>query len=228
MAPRSSLTGATNQALETYRRLAQLQPESPAPLMRMADVQAGLKDYSAAIETLQKVLKLQPDLAQAWVRLAQLYVISGRPELALAEARTLQKQQPDRALGYAIEAEVLAYQKKWMEAVAAYRNAMAKQPLPILAIRTYMALENAGKTNDAAALATKWIKDHPKDLSMQMFLGQQSLVKKDYRTAAGNYRSAMEIEPEQRRRAEQPGVGADAAGRPQGERSRGKSLRRGA
>jgi cellulose synthase operon protein C len=188
-------TGATNQALETYRRVAQLQPENPAPLMRMSDVQAGLKDYNAAIETLQKVLKLQPDFAQAQVRIAQLYVISGRPELALTEARTLQKQQPDRAVGYTIEAEVLAYQKKWMEAVAAYRNAIAKEPLPILAIRAYVALDNAGKANDATALATKWMKDHPKDLSMQMFLGQQSLGKKDYRAAAGYYRSALEIEP---------------------------------
>jgi cellulose synthase operon protein C len=188
-------TGAMSQALETSRQSAQLQPENPAPLMQVAQVQTRLKDYDAAIATLQQVLKVHPDLTEAWLRIAQVYVISGRPESAIAEARKLQKQHPDRAVGFAIEAEVLASQKKWPEAIAAYRNGLARQTLPVLAVRTYMALQNAGKEAEATAWATKWMKEQPKDATMPTFLGQQSLVKKDYRSAAANYKAALEIAP---------------------------------
>ncbi len=156
----------------------------------------ALKDYDGAIDTLQQLLKIKPDFIQGWIQLAQVYVLSGHPDSALAEARKLQKQQPDRAVGYAIEGEVFASQKKWQDAVAAYRSGLARQPLPLLAVRSYMALQNAGKAGDATALATKWMKDHPQDVIMPTFLGQQSLNNKDFRNAASNYRVALAIEPE--------------------------------
>ncbi len=107
----------------------------------------------------------------------------------------MQKQQPDSALGFALEAEVLASQKKWTEASAAYRNGLTRQPLPILAVRNYLALQNAGKASEATAMAAKWMKDHPQDAMMPIFLGQQSLIKKDYPNAAKNLRVALEIDP---------------------------------
>jgi putative PEP-CTERM system TPR-repeat lipoprotein len=188
--------GERNQALDTFRQLSRLVPENPLPFMRIAETQVALKDYNGAIDTLQQLIKIKPDLVQAWIELAQVHVISGHPDSALAEARKLQKQQPDSAAGYAIEGEVLASQKKWQDAVAAYRNGLARQPLPLLAVRSYLALQNAGKSGEATALATKWMKDHPQDVVMPTFLGQQSLNNKDFRNAASNYRVALAIEPE--------------------------------
>ena len=188
--------GESNQALETFKRLVQLQPENATSLLRLAEAQVAVKDYNAAIETLRKMLVIQPDQPQGWVGIAKVYVLSGHPEDAIAEARKVQKEHPDRALGFALEAEVLGAQKKWTEAAAAYREAIVRQPLPVLAIARYNALQNAGKSAEATDIAEKWIKENPKDATFRSYLGDQSQLKKDYRAAVLHYQAALRNEPD--------------------------------
>jgi putative PEP-CTERM system TPR-repeat lipoprotein len=188
--------GEATQALETFRRLTQLQGQNPAALMKLAEAQAATKDYSGAIETLRQVLTIQPDQQQALVGLAKLYVLSGHPESAITEARTLQKDHPDQALGFALEGEVMAAQKKWIEAAALYREGLSRQPSPILAFGRYSALQNAGKTAEASEAADKWMKEHPKDPTFQLLLGEQSLLAKNYRGAVAYYQAALERDPD--------------------------------
>ncbi len=187
--------GDANQAQETFRRLAQLQPDDAAALLRLAEAQAVAKDYSGAISTLRKVIAVQPDQSAGWIAIAKVYVISGHPDDAIAEARKLQTQHPDRALGYALEAEVRAAQKKWPDAAAAYQQALIRQSIPSLAIARYVSLQNAGKSADATASADAWIKDHPKDVALRSFLGDQSLLTKDYPAAIAQYQAALLNEP---------------------------------
>jgi tetratricopeptide (TPR) repeat protein len=114
----------------------------------------------------------------------------------MAEARKVQKEHPDRALGFAIEAEVLVTQKKWTEAAAAYREAIVRQPFPVLAIARYSALQNAGKSAEATDVAEKWIKENPKDVTFHSYLGDQSQLKKDFRAAVLHYQAALKNEPD--------------------------------
>jgi putative PEP-CTERM system TPR-repeat lipoprotein len=188
--------GDRARAIETFRQLVQLTPQNAIALMRLAEVQAGMKDYSAAIETLRKAVAVQPEQAQAWVGLAKVFVLSGHPEDAIAEGRKLQREHPDRALGFAIEAEAFVAQKKWAEAARIYREAIARQPAPVLAVAGYNALQNAGKGVEASEWAAKWKAAHPKDTTMLVFLAEQSLRKKEYRAAASNYKLALDIEPD--------------------------------
>jgi putative PEP-CTERM system TPR-repeat lipoprotein len=188
--------GESNQAVESFRQLVQLQPQSPGALIRLAEAQLAVKDYQSAISTLQSALKLQPDQALAWALLTKVYFVSGRPEEALAEARKQQKEHPDLGLGYTLEAEVLAAQKKWPEAAAAYAESLARQPLPIVAVRRYSALLNAGKKNEATAFADKWLKDHPKDPTFYIALGEQSILKRDYKAAVAPLEAALERDPD--------------------------------
>ncbi len=183
------------QALETFKRLVQLQPHSAAPLLKLAEVQLVTKDYDSAVETLRQAIALQPDLADAWSAMAMAYVAAGRPESAVAEGRKYEKEKPDRATGYAIEGEALALQKQWPEAAAAFREALARQALPTLAVRRYGSLQNAGNSAEAKAMADKWFKDHPTDVTLHAFIAQQSLGKKDYATGVRQYEAALEIEP---------------------------------
>ena len=189
-------SGDSTLAAETFKRLLQLQPENGAVLLRLAEAQVVGKDYTAAIETLRKMIALHPDQPEGWVGIAKIYVISGHPEDAIAEARKVQKEHPDRALGFAIEGEVLGAQKKWVDAATAYREAIVRQPLPLLAIARYNALQNAGKATEATDIAQKWIKDNPKDVSFHSFLGDQNVVGKDYKGAAAHYQAALRIEPD--------------------------------
>lgn len=185
-----------NQAIETFRTLVQLQPQNPLVLLRLAEAQVALKDYAGAIESERKALVLKPDQPQALVALAKTYVLSGQPEAAIEEARKLQKQQPDKSAGYALEGELLRVQKKWPEAAAAFAAALSREPSPLVATRYYASLLAAGKSSEAAKVASQWMQKHPKDPTFPLLLAGQAQAKKDFAAAASGYSKVLEIDPD--------------------------------
>jgi putative PEP-CTERM system TPR-repeat lipoprotein len=189
-------SGATNQGLATYARLAQMQPQNAAVQLRVAALRLQSRDYAGAIEGARKVIALSPESPQAWGLLARAQTLSGQSKEALAEARKLQKEHPDRAFGYALEGEILAVDKKWSDAAVVLRTGLSKQPLPLLAVSTYLALQSSGKGTEATTFADSWIRQHPTDTTMQQAIAEQLLVKKDYPAAAARYRAILDINPD--------------------------------
>ena len=188
--------GATNQALATYARLAQMQPQNAAVQLRVAAIRLQARDYPGATEAARRVIAIIPESPQAWAILARAQAQQGQSKEALADARKLQKEQPDHAFGYALEGEILALDRKWAEAATALRTGLSKQPLPLLAVSTYVALQNAGKTTEATSFADSWIRQHPTDTTMQQALAEQLLVKKDYPAASARYRAILDVNPD--------------------------------
>src|SRR5205085_1584368 len=166
--------GDTNQALDAYARLAQLQPQNASVQLRLAALRLQARDYPGAIEGARKVIEVARESPQAWAVLARAQVQSGHAKEALAEAKKLQKEQPSHAFGYALEGEILGLDGKWNEAAAALRAGLSKQPLPIVAISYYTALQRAGKGTEAASFAETWIRGHPADTTMLQVLAEQS------------------------------------------------------
>lgn len=187
--------GQNDEALATFTRLVQLQPQNTSALLRLADAQVAKKDYNAAIATLRQSLEADPDQNRALVALAKTFVIAGRPDDAIAEARKLQKDRPKRALGFALEGEVLVAQAKWPQAALAYRDAIAREPIPLLAVRRYEALQKVGQA-DANAFAAQWAREHPTDVTLVAFVAQQNLARKDYRAAITSYQAALKLDPD--------------------------------
>jgi putative PEP-CTERM system TPR-repeat lipoprotein len=184
------------QAVDTLRHAAELQPQNPLAYLRLAEVQTLVKDYESALISERKALALKPDLPQAYGALAKTYIAFGQHDQAIAEARKLQKQYADKAIGYALEGEILAAQKKWPQAADAFKTALARQQLPILATRTYALLIAAGKTSDAAAFARKWISDHPNDSTMPLALAQFDMQRKDFKAARTGYERVLKQDPD--------------------------------
>ncbi|MDQ5848013.1 MAG: tetratricopeptide repeat protein, partial [Pseudomonadota bacterium] len=189
-------SGETVQARDTFTRLAQLVPQSPAPWLRVSEAHLATRDYVSALEAQRKALAIQPDYAPALVALATTYLISGKPDEAIAEARRLQRERPKAGIGFALEAELLAAQKKFAEALPPMREAISRQPSPGLASRQYALLGAAGRSSDANAFADRWIKEHPKDAGFLSLVGQQRQAAKDSAGATTAYRAALEIEPD--------------------------------
>lgn len=187
--------GETNQAIATFRRVAQMQPDNPAPLARLGEIQAKTKDYTGAIESLRAALELQPEFTGGWLALAGVYTDAGRVDAGIEDARKWQKQRADRALGFALEAELLARQKKWPESAALYRTALSRQPMPFVVSRLHNLLQSAGKPAEAIAVTEKWLKENPNDVTVRAYLAEQGMARKDYRAAAAQLKSAVEIEP---------------------------------
>ena len=188
--------GDNNQALETLTKAAKLEPQNPVPLLRLAAVQATLKDFDGAIGTLHRAIALQPDQIATWSLLSGVYAASGRLEAGLADGRKLQKEFPRRAVGFAVEGDLLNAQKKFADAATAYQNGLAREPIPVLSLRLYMTLQAAGKPEQANAMAQRWQKDHPKDVLLRNFQGQQNVRANDFRAAARQFQAVLDVDPE--------------------------------
>jgi putative PEP-CTERM system TPR-repeat lipoprotein len=187
--------GDFNQAIATYNKLATLQPMSPQPHMRLADVHMAAKNKEAAAQSLRKALEIKPDLQQAQRGSILLDVDGKNYQNALSTARTMQKQEPNQAVGYVLEGDINATEKKWDAAGAAYRNGLKQVASPELAIKLHSVLTASGKTADADQFSAKWQKDHPQDAAFLRYLADGAIARKDYSLAERNYQAVLKLQP---------------------------------
>ncbi len=188
-------SGDSNQAITTLNKVVVLQPLSPKPHLRLADAYMELKSPDKAAQSLRKALEVKPDLLEAQRGLIMLSVSAQKYSEALAVARAVQKQRPKEAVGYALEGEVALAQRKWDDAVAAYRAGMKEADLPVLAPKLHAALVSAGKTADADKFLATWQKDHPNDATIKFYQGDLAVARKDYAGAEKYYQAVVKMQP---------------------------------
>jgi putative PEP-CTERM system TPR-repeat lipoprotein len=187
--------GETTQAITTFNSLVSAQPDAPAPLLRLARAQAAAKDYDGAIGSLRKAMALRPDAIGLQRDIAAVQLAAGNPEEALKEARSLQTARPKEAAGFILEGELQANQKKLAEAANAYAEAYKRQQTAPIAMRLHALLQAAGKPGEAAKVTAGWLRDHPKDVAVRLYLADGDLRGKDFAAAARGYREVLAIEP---------------------------------
>ncbi len=188
--------GEVNKALATYGKLASLQPSSPLPYLRIADIHLSGKNTEEAVKNLRKALEIRPNLFEAQRKLVQILLGDGKTMDAIAVAREVEGQRPKEAVGYILEGDIHASEKRWSDAAAAYRNGIRQAPASELAIKLHKALLSAGNTAEAEKAATSWLKDHPKDVAFRLYSGDLATARKDYPAAAQYYRAAVDLQPE--------------------------------
>lgn len=188
-------TGDFNQAIVTYNKLATLQPMSPQPHMRLADVHMAAKNKEAAAQSLRKALEIKPDLQQAQRGSILLDVDGKNYQSALATARSMQVQGPNQAVGYVLEGDINATEKKWDAAAAAYRNGLKQASSIELALKLHSVMMVSGKTAEADQFSAKWQKEHPQDAAFLLYLADGAIARKDYPLAERNYQAVLKLQP---------------------------------
>ncbi|MEK0417588.1 MAG: hypothetical protein RI949_1594, partial [Pseudomonadota bacterium] len=111
---------AKEQAVKSFRRLVQLQPDNLAFQLRLAESQSATADHAEAVRTLRKALEPKPDFLPAQQSLLANLVALSRHAEALAVARQVQRQRPQDAVGWLFEGDVLLQAKQAEPAVAAF------------------------------------------------------------------------------------------------------------
>ncbi len=187
-------SGEVNQAISTYNKLISLQPQSPQPQLRLADIYLGQKNKDGVRQSLQKALEIKPDLLEAQQGLVALYVDDKKYPDAFTVIQKIQRQRPKEAVGYLMEGDVNAAQKNWDAAVAAYRAGLKIVDAPELAIRMHSALTVSNKPGDADKLAAGWSKDHPKDAIFLLYLGDQAIARNDLAGAEKYYLMVIKLQ----------------------------------
>jgi cellulose synthase operon protein C len=188
-------SGDLNQAMASYNKLAGMQPLSPMPYLRLADVQMAAKDKTGAATSLRKALEIKPDLQQAQKGSIMLDLDAKNIQGALTTSKTMQKQNGKDALGYVLEGDIYASQKNWDSAVGAYREGLKHTASPELAIKLHSVLMTSNKTADADKFAATWQKDNPKDPTFLLYEGDRAIASKDYAAAEKLYTAVTKLQP---------------------------------
>ncbi|WP_367847331.1 XrtA/PEP-CTERM system TPR-repeat protein PrsT [Rhodoferax sp. WC2427] len=189
-------SGDTNQAILSYTKLVSLQPQSIPALMRLAGANMAAKNTAAAEQALNKVLELKPDSIEAQSNLIMLNMSAERYPKAVEIARSIQKQRPKEIAGYVLEGDVNVAQKKWDDALAAYRAGLKQSTALEPATKIHAVLNASDRKAEADKFATSWMKDHPKDVQFVTYLGDAALAKKDFFNAEKFYAIVAQAQPD--------------------------------
>ena len=187
--------GDINQAIVTYSKVVDMRPQATEPLLQLAAAELADKRNDAAGDTLKKALALKPDLLSAQLNLIYIHGAAGRSVDALAIAKTIQKQRPGVSVGYLVEGDIFAREKKWTDAVNAYRGGMNKLHTADLAVKLHEALLAGGRAAEANKLALEWVKGNPKDILFRTYLAERSVTARNYDSAAQQYKAILAINP---------------------------------
>jgi putative PEP-CTERM system TPR-repeat lipoprotein len=188
-------TGDQAAALDTYSKLVNVLPKSALAQLRLATVQAQMKNESAAAESLKRAAELQPDLVPVRGAQIELAMRQGKVDEALAVARALQKHSAQPAAGYVFEGDILLNQKKAAQALSAYAQAYRLDKTPQLTVKLAEVMKQAGRTKDIGPLLADWRKQHPNEPLVAMYTAETHLANKQYKPAIGILESLQKNSP---------------------------------
>ncbi len=182
-------------ALETYSKLVNVLPKSATAQLRLAGVHMMLKNDAAAADDLKRAVELQPEFMPARLAQIELALRTGHPDDALAKARQIQKLNDKLPIGYAVEGDVMLAQKKPAEALPSYEKALSLSKSPEMLVKVAQTMIMAGKAKEGQARATQWLKDHPNDTLVAMFLADRSLASRETKQAIPLLESVLKQNP---------------------------------
>jgi putative PEP-CTERM system TPR-repeat lipoprotein len=186
-----------NQSISTFSRWAQLQPQSVAPHLRIADVHVANRNPEGAASSLRKALEVEPDNLAVQQRMIGIDIALRKYFGALETAKKVQKQRPGDAVGFLLEGDVHLARSKWGEAVDAFAAGMKLSPKSTeLARRSYSALINAKRAADAEAFAARWIRDNPGDLAFRKHVGELAAARELFDLAIPHLRAILKALPD--------------------------------
>ena len=189
-------SGNANQAIISFTKLAEMQPRSPEPHMRLAESYAASKNTDSARQSLMRALAIAPGLLAAQRSLIMLELSAGRPKEALAVARSVQRAPSREAVGLLLVGDVEATQKNWAAAATAYRASLKLEDTSEVAIKLHSLLLSSNAQGDAKKFAADWATKHPDNPAFLAYLGNRALWRQDYAAAEDIYTTIVRLQPD--------------------------------
>lgn len=191
------VAGETNQAVASFGKLATLRPESPLPLLGLAEAQLAVKAFDAAAATMKKAAAIAPDSLAVAQRAVQVDASAGHLDVALTKARAVEARFPKAADGFVLEGDVHSKLRNWTAASAAYRGALQLQPdASDVAQRLHLVLRSSGAVGKADAFAAEWTRTHPKDSGFLFYLAGLSVGDRYYELGEKQLRQVLAQAPD--------------------------------
>lgn len=187
--------GDPNQAQAAFAKIKQLNPRSPLPFLRLADLNMAASNPTAAMQNLNQALALQPNLLPAQRNLLALQLGAGKLADAAALAKRVQAQRPQDSAGFLFEGEVANAKQDFAAAANAFAKGLKLGPSTPLAIKLHMAQAQAGRAAEAQATADAWLQSNPKDAGFVIHLGRLAAGRQRLDEAERFFRRAVDMQP---------------------------------
>lgn len=187
--------GSSDAARSVLRQLVQAAAFQPARLTEAAALQMQVGDIESARYSLGKALLADAVYAPALVLRVRLELQSGHADEAEKQAQALLNQPGGNAEAQRLAGEIRMTQRRYPDAIAAYRKAYALDGSQASVLGLYGALMAAGRAADAAALMTGWHGRYPQDRPAAHALGEAWLAQKDAARARAVYAGLVRSDP---------------------------------
>ena len=160
------VSGATDQAIQTFRGLQQTYPNSSQIAVLLAGALAKKGDVVAATAAYQKAVQLAPaDLAPR-TDLIRYYLSVKNEAAALSAARDYAAKQPGTASAQMLAA-ILIYQKKFDEAESVLSKSQTQNPDSTTLTQLDILVRRRGDLKKADAMLQAWLAKHPDDINIR-------------------------------------------------------------
>ena len=181
-------------ALDPFKTVTQLTPESADAFHNLARVYIGLQDMPRARQALNTSLKIDPEHTAAMSTLVELETRQGHYKKALSIALQQQKKQPKQANGFVLEGDVHMLNQQPTKAVQAYKKAWRKERSQTTTIKLFTAQRKTGVV-DAKNTIHEWLSDNPDDNRAKMVLALTHHEDGENQQAETLYRDIIDAEP---------------------------------
>jgi tetratricopeptide (TPR) repeat protein len=182
------------QALQAYKKAAELTPADPEPHLSAGLLDERQKDFPAAETEYKKALALDPHSTEATIGLTNVYMKSNRLADAEPLLRRLAGERPEDAGLHAQLGRVLAAEGKKDDAIVELLAAVKLAPNDSAAQRDLADLyADAGKHDLAEAAYRPLVAAQPNDAELHHALGKALLMQKKFSEAQQELITAVRL-----------------------------------
>jgi putative PEP-CTERM system TPR-repeat lipoprotein len=179
----------------TLGRVSRQAAFAPVLMTRVAGLQWQAGDSAAATYSLGKALSSDANYLPALTLLTRIELQNGKLAEAEQRVNALRAQQPENVEVQLLLGDVRLAQKRYDDAIQAYRAAFARAPNEDALARLYRALMAAGKPGEAIPLLAAWSKTHPADRQAYHALGEAFMAMSDWPRARATYAELVRTQP---------------------------------
>ena len=183
-----------DDALQAYRKAAELTPKDPEPHLSAGLLHERLKEFADAEAEYKQVVTVDPHSTEAAIGLTNLYMKSGRLGEAEPLLRRLAAERPDDAGIHLQLGRVLVAEGKKDDAIAELQIALKVAPSDADAQRELADLYSGAGKNDLAESAYRaLVATQPKDAELHRGLGRALLLQKKFPEAEQEFLIAVRL-----------------------------------
>ncbi len=188
--------GEVQSAKATLSRLVQLQAQSAEAHYLLAQASAQLGEGDAAVQNLREALRIDPGHFGAQLVLARMYASNGAYDQAEAVLKTMRERFPRSA--DVLSAQGLLDLRRGDAKLAheSFQRALELRPTSQDLIYAATALFQLNEIDNGLASLRTWLRDHPDDLQVQLFLANTLLLRGKNDEAEAAFREVVRISPD--------------------------------